>query len=118
MPYSVTWAPRDSCATTRHAGRLIGHPPRRQTWALGVPTQFHAILVSYTLFDVPLQGPGPVDPHLPSFPDRRLVVCIPVSCPWRHPLSPSCGQPPSLQRPSFPCSNCIPVLETLHSVAL
>src|SRR5467141_2776257 len=83
MPYSVTWAPRDSRATTRHAGHLVGHPPRRQSWALGVPTPVSCYSGFIYIIDVPLQGPGPVDPHLLSFPDWRLVVCILVSCPWR-----------------------------------
>src|SRR5882672_1315483 len=94
MLYSVTWAPRDSHATTHHAGHLVGHPPHRQTSALGVPTPISCYSVFIYLIDVPLQDPGPVDPHLPSFLDRRLVVCIPVSFPWHHPSSPSCGQPP------------------------
>src|SRR5882672_7006257 len=93
-PYSVTWAPCDSRATTRHAGHLIGHPPRWQSWALGVPTPISCYSGFIYIIDVPLQGPGPVDPHLLSFPDRRLVVCILVSCPWHRPSSPSCGQPP------------------------
>src|SRR5882672_10379957 len=38
----VTWSSHDNRATTHHGGCLIGHPPRRQTWALRVPT-----LISY-----------------------------------------------------------------------
>src|SRR5882672_9796597 len=34
----VMWSLRDNRATMRHGGHLIGHPPRRQTWALRVPT--------------------------------------------------------------------------------
>src|SRR5882672_1849441 len=32
------WSSRDNRATMRHEGHLIGRPPRRQTWALRVPT--------------------------------------------------------------------------------
>src|SRR5882672_6157738 len=34
----VTWSSRDIRATTHHGGRLVGHPPHRQTWVLRVPT--------------------------------------------------------------------------------
>src|SRR5882672_10489456 len=34
----VTWSSCDNHATTCHKGHLIGRPPRRQTWALRVPT--------------------------------------------------------------------------------
>src|SRR5882672_10091159 len=34
----VTWASCDNCTTTRHGGRLVGHPPCQRTWALRVPT--------------------------------------------------------------------------------
>src|SRR5882672_7668908 len=93
-PHLVTRASCDSRATTHHEGRLISHPARWQAWALGVPT-----LISYYsgfiyIIDGPLQAPGLVVPHPPSFPDQRWVICIPICFPWcRHP-SPSCGQPP------------------------
>src|SRR5882672_2795953 len=91
---SVTRASRDSCATTRHEGHLIGHPSRRQTWALGVPTLVSHYFGFIYIIDGPLQAPGLVVPHPPSFPDRWWVICIPVCFPWcRHP-PPSCGQLP------------------------
>src|SRR5882672_6535692 len=34
----VTWSSHDNRATTRHGGRLVSRLPRRQTWALRVPT--------------------------------------------------------------------------------
>src|SRR5882672_5130600 len=34
----VTWASHDNSATMHHGGRLVGCPPCRRTWALGVPT--------------------------------------------------------------------------------
>src|SRR5882672_9386160 len=34
----VMWSSSDNHATTCHGGRLVGHPPRRQSWALRVPT--------------------------------------------------------------------------------
>src|SRR5882672_3904739 len=92
--YMVTWASLDNHATTRHEGRLTSRPPRRWTWALGVPTPVSCYSCSIYIIDVPFQAPGPVGPHLPSFPIRRLVVCVPVPCSSCRPPSPSCGQPP------------------------
>src|SRR5882672_8110572 len=34
----VMWSSRDNRTTTHHGGRLVGRPPRQQTWALRVPT--------------------------------------------------------------------------------
>src|SRR5882672_5321988 len=92
--HSVMRASHDSHATTHHEGCLVGHPSCQQTWALGVPTLVSCYSGFIYIIDVPLQAPGLVDPHPPSFPDRRLVICIPVSCPWCRPPSPSCRQPP------------------------
>src|SRR5467141_492648 len=92
--HSVTRASRDSRTTTRHGGHLVSHPSRRQTWALGVPTLVSCYSGFIYIIDVPLQAPGPVDLHPPTFLDRRWVICIPVSFPWYRRPSPSCGQPP------------------------
>src|SRR5882672_8083148 len=92
--HSVMWASRDSHATMRHEGHLVGHPARQQAWALGVPTLVSCYSSFIYIIDVPLQAPGPVDLHPPSFPDQRWVICIPISLPWCHRPSPSCGQPP------------------------
>src|SRR5882672_9502910 len=59
--HSVTRASCDSCTTTRHGGHLVGHPSRRQTWALGVPTLVSCYSGFIYIIDVPLQDPGPVD---------------------------------------------------------
>src|SRR5882672_10578141 len=56
------------------ATHLVG---RLGLWGFQPP--FHAILGFIYIIDVPLQGPGPVDPRLLSFSDRRLFVCINVS---------------------------------------
>src|SRR5467141_2241642 len=61
---------------------------------LGVPTPVSCYSCFLYIIDVPFQALGPVDPHPPSFPIRRLVVCVPVPYPSCRLLSPSCGQPP------------------------
>ena len=92
--HSVTRASCDSRATTRHGGRLVGHPSRRQAWALGVPTLVSCYSGFIYIIDGPLQAPGLVDLHPPSFPDRWWVICIPICFPWCCYPPPSCGQPP------------------------
>src|SRR5882672_9173904 len=92
--HSVMRASCDSHATTHHGGCLIGHPSCQQTWALGVPPLVSCYSGFIYIIDVPLQAPGPVDLHPPSFLDQKLVIGIPVSCPLCCPPSPSCGQPP------------------------
>src|SRR5882672_10385958 len=74
---------------TSLAIHLVG---RHGPW--GVPTLVSCYSGFIYMIDVPLQAQGLVDPHPPSFPDRRVVICIPVACPWCRPPSPSCGQTP------------------------
>src|SRR5882672_3581362 len=81
-------------ATMQPTGHLVGHPPHWHTWALGVPTFFLCYSCHRCIIDVPFQAPGLADPCLLSFLSQGSFVCSPVSCPWLHPLSPSCGQPP------------------------
>src|SRR5882672_11873279 len=94
MLYLVTWPSHDNHATMQPTGHLVGHPPCRHTWALGVPTFFLCYSCCRCIIDIPFQAPGPVDPCLLSFPSWGSFICSPVSGPWLHPPSPSCRQPP------------------------
>src|SRR5467141_4806023 len=51
----VMWSSRDNRATTRHGGHLVGCPPRRQTWALRVPTLVSCYFGLVCFIDTPFR---------------------------------------------------------------
>src|SRR5882724_1437021 len=78
---------RDRCATTRHTGHLVGRPPPRLAWVLGVPLLIPLILSAHFLLLLPLPFYRPILPRPRLVPDWKPHIACPVPCARRHPLS-------------------------------
>src|SRR5882724_8616541 len=71
----------------RHTGRIIGRPPPRLAWVLGVPTLVPLILSACFLLLMPLLLYRTVVPRPHLIPDREPHIDCPVPHSRRHPLS-------------------------------
>src|SRR5882724_2666057 len=78
---------RDRCATTCHTGHLLGRPPPRLAWVLGVLTFVPLILSARFLLLMPLLLYRTVVPRPRLIPDRESHIAFPVPHSHHHPLS-------------------------------
>src|SRR5882724_9557953 len=69
---------RDRCATMCHTGHLIGRPPPRLAWVLGVPTLISLILSACFLLLMPLLLHRTIVPRPCLIPDREPHIGGPV----------------------------------------
>src|SRR5882724_2624094 len=76
---------RDRGATTHHTGHLIGRPPPRLAWVLGVPTLVPLILSARFLLLMPLPLYRTIVPRPHLIPNREPHIACPVPHSHRHP---------------------------------
>ena len=110
----VTWSSCDNRATMRHGGHLVGHPPRRRTWALRVPTLVSCYSGLVYIIDAPFR-----------LQDRwiRTLSHSQIGCRLYAPLYPLPGFIPHFphvdSRLSYRLTpRCVPILYRSHSLTL